>query len=66
MRFIAIAVASAVSALAATGSGSVTFNKDVLPIMQQRCQDCHRPGEVAPMALIDYKDARPWAKSEFF
>ena len=63
MRSIALAVACAVSALAATNSGSVTFNKEVLPILQKRCQDCHRAGEVAPMALINYQDARPWAKS---
>ena len=42
---------------------SVTFNKDVLPILQKNCQSCHRPGEIAPMSLIDYKDARPWAKA---
>jgi len=45
-----------------------TFYKDVLPILQENCQDCHRPGGknmggmVAPMAFIDYKDTRPWAK----
>ncbi len=63
MRSLALAVACAVSALAATNSGSVTFNKEVLPILQNRCQDCHRPGEVAPMSLLTYQDARPWAKS---
>jgi mono/diheme cytochrome c family protein len=42
---------------------SVTFNKDVLPILQQNCQQCHRPGEVAPMSLLTYTDARPWAKA---
>ncbi len=42
---------------------AVTFNKEVLPILQKRCQECHRPGEVAPMSLITYKDTRPWAKS---
>ena len=43
--------------------GGVTFNKDVLPILQKNCQGCHRPGEVAPMSLITYQDARPWAKA---
>src|SRR5262245_34814325 len=42
---------------------SVTFNKDVLPILQKNCQSCHRPGEVAPMSLMSYSDARPWAKA---
>lgn len=41
----------------------VTFTKDVLPILQNRCQACHRPGEIAPMSLLTYKDARPWAKA---
>src|SRR3989442_15989409 len=41
----------------------VTFNKDVLPILQKNCQSCHRPGEIAPMALLGYKEARPWAKA---
>jgi hypothetical protein len=63
MRTFALAVACAVSAMAATDSSSVTFNKEVLPILQKRCQECHRPGEVAPMSLINYQDARPWAKS---
>jgi len=40
-----------------------TFNKDVLPILQKNCQSCHRPGQIAPMSLLTYKDARPWAKS---
>jgi hypothetical protein len=39
------------------------FSKDVLPIMQKRCQNCHRPGEVAPMSFLTYQDARPWAKA---
>src|SRR2546428_7235797 len=41
----------------------VTFNKDVLPILQNNCQVCHRPGDVAPMSLLTYEDARPWAKA---
>src|SRR5215467_6764487 len=44
-------------------SKPVTFNRDVLPILQQNCQSCHRPGQIAPMSLLTYKDARPWAKA---
>jgi hypothetical protein len=40
-----------------------TFNKDVLPILQRNCQSCHRPGQVAPMSLLDYEHVRPWAKA---
>src|SRR5581483_6573251 len=39
----------------------VTFNKDVLPILQQHCQECHRPGEIGKMSLITYQQVRPWA-----
>ncbi|MFP5263617.1 MAG: c-type cytochrome [Blastocatellia bacterium] len=41
----------------------VTFTKDVAPILYKSCAPCHRAGEVAPMSLITYRDARPWAKS---
>ena len=41
----------------------VTFTKDVAPILQQRCQVCHRPGEAAPFPLLTYTQTRPWAKA---
>src|SRR5438128_664788 len=41
----------------------VTFAKDVAPILYKNCAGCHRPGEVAPMSLLSYKQVRPWAKS---
>jgi hypothetical protein len=41
----------------------VTFNKDVLPILQKNCQTCHRPNQIAPMSFLTYKEARPWAKA---
>jgi hypothetical protein len=41
----------------------VTFNKDVLPILQTNCQTCHRPGGIAPMSLMTYEKVRPWAKA---
>src|SRR5437016_1668509 len=44
-------------------SSPTTFNKDVAPILQKNCQGCHRPGQIAPMSLLTYKDARPWARS---
>ena len=40
----------------------VTFSKDVLPILQKNCQTCHRPGQMAPMSLLTFRDARPWAR----
>jgi hypothetical protein len=53
--------AAAASDTAPPPSGKTTFYKDVLPIFQKNCQSCHRPGEVAPMSLLTYEDARPWA-----
>src|SRR5213594_4106065 len=50
----------AVNASAAT---QVTFSKDVAPILQAKCQECHQPNSIAPMSLITYQDARPWAKA---
>ena len=41
----------------------VTFTRDVAPIFYNRCVECHRAGEVAPMSLITYNEARPWAKA---
>ena len=45
--------------MAQTPAASVTFNKDVLPILQKNCQGCHRPGQIAPMSLLTFKEARP-------
>jgi len=42
---------------------AVTFNKDVAPIFYANCVQCHRAGEIAPMSLMTYKEARPWARS---
>jgi hypothetical protein len=41
----------------------VTFTRDIAPILQRSCQNCHRPGQVAPMSLLTYEDARPWARA---
>jgi mono/diheme cytochrome c family protein len=41
----------------------VTFSRDVAPIFQAKCQECHQPNSIAPMSLITFQDARPWARS---
>ena len=56
----AIVVLAGAAIAAQISPTPVTFNKDVLPILQKNCQSCHRPGEIAPMSLLSYKDARPW------
>jgi hypothetical protein len=62
-----IGLATITASMLATGAeeaknGAVTFNKDVLPILQKNCQTCHRPGEIAPMSFLTYNETRPWAK----
>ena len=51
-------------AMAADAVGrAVTFTKDIAPIFQEKCQDCHRQGHGAPMSLVTYEETRPWAKA---
>ena len=52
-----------IAGMTAAAATPITFNKDVLPVLQKNCQGCHRPGEMAPMSLLTYSDARPWAKA---
>jgi hypothetical protein len=63
MRTILSLVTLAGSLTAASNPSAVTFNKQVLPLLQKRCQNCHRPGEAAPFSMLTYQDARPWAKA---
>jgi hypothetical protein len=41
----------------------VTFTKDIAPIFQDKCEECHRKDSMAPMSLVTYQEARPWARS---
>src|SRR6185503_17090507 len=58
MRITALGLIAAANLLAGP-----TFTRDVAPILYKSCAGCHRPGEMAPMSLLDYKSVRPWAKS---
>ena len=64
---ILIGLASTGTALAgqtaARDHSDVTFTKDIAPILQRSCQTCHRPDSVAPMSLLTYQQARPWART---
>ncbi len=64
-RLLSIAALLAVAApgFAADTPKQVTFSKDVAPIFQKKCQECHQPNSIAPMSLITYQEARPWARS---
>jgi peroxiredoxin len=46
---------------ASSATAKVTYHRDVAPILQERCQSCHRPGQVAPFSLLSYADAKSWA-----
>ena len=63
----ALLALGSVIAFSAANAGPIasnpTFTKDIAPILQEKCQDCHRPGAMAPMSLMTYEQTRPWAKS---
>ena len=42
-----------------TAANAPTFTKDVAPVLYKHCTSCHRPGEIAPMSLLTYEEARP-------
>ena len=58
-----VAGAPAMSQAQAASGNPPTFNEDVAPILFDQCASCHRPGEIAPMPLLSYGDARPWARA---
>ena len=73
-RWLGLATAAALAFVGLTGQATgqeasagdaapVTFTKDIAPILQRSCQNCHRPGSVAPMSLLTYEEVRPWARS---
>ena len=49
--------------VAAAPPAAPTFNKDILPILQKNCQECHRPGAIAPMSFMNYRESRPYARA---
>lgn len=50
-------------ASAANAQTAPTFSKDIAPILQAKCQECHQPNSIAPMSLVTFAEARPWARS---
>jgi hypothetical protein len=64
MRSFFLCLSAAAGVTAASGAtNSVTFYKDVMPVLEKNCQSCHRPGEAAPMSFLSYDSTRPWAKA---
>ncbi|MEW6211241.1 MAG: cytochrome c [Acidobacteriota bacterium] len=60
---IAVVVLSSDIISADPSGKAITFSKDVAPIFQQRCEECHRAGGVAPMPLTTFEETRPWARA---
>ena len=56
-------LAVSTTALPAQSSATPTFSRDVAPILYRECASCHRPGEIAPMSLLTYEQARPYARA---
>jgi hypothetical protein len=59
----AFATAALMSPRVAAAAETPTFTKDIAPIFQEKCEACHRPESIAPMSLMTYEEARPWARS---
>src|SRR5438132_8575165 len=62
-RLTAVGLTLAIAAPALATVRPVTCSKDVAPILQAKCQECHQPNSIAPMSLITFEEARPWARS---
>src|SRR5687767_3792849 len=60
---LALYAANSASGNTGKDKNAVTFTKHIAPILQNRCEECHRPGGMAPMSLVKYEEARPWAKA---
>src|ERR1035438_1319038 len=63
MRFLTVILLTSSVLFGAEALSTVTYQKDVLPILQTNCQICHRPGQIAPMSFLTYQTTRPWAKA---
>jgi hypothetical protein len=57
------AVLAVAAPVMAADTPTPTFSKDVAPIFQKKCQDCHQPNSIAPMSLVTFAESRPWARS---
>ena len=60
---VALTMSASVVAQQPAAAPAVTFHRDITPILQRSCQNCHRPNSLAPMSLITYEEVRPYAKA---
>ncbi len=63
LNLVTLTLAASVAATAGSVTSTPTYYKDIAPVMEARCQECHRPGEIAPMSFMTYSEVRPWAKA---
>ncbi len=63
LRWLVSLAAMIAPAMVAPAVAQPVFYKDILPILQTHCQECHRAGEIAPMPFLTYAETRPWAKA---
>src|SRR6185437_1187225 len=54
-------ILGAFAAMAAQSAYSVTYSREIAPILRKHCQECHRPGEIGPFSMLTYEQTRPWA-----
>ena len=62
-KMLLAGVSLAAITLATVRPPAVRYYRDVLPILQEHCQSCHRPGQLAPMSFLTYRQTRPWAEA---
>ena len=62
LALVSVCIA-AVTSSSRSSAAAVTYSKQIAPLFQKRCEECHRAGGVAPMSLATYEEVRPWAKA---
>jgi cytochrome c5 len=62
IKSLGLLAAAVAFAPAVAAAQTPTFTKDVASIFQEKCEACHRPDSIAPMSLVTYEEARPWAR----
>jgi hypothetical protein len=63
LKSLVLGLLGAVGTTSTAAAAPPTYNKDVAPIIYEKCAECHRTGSMAPMSLMTYDDARPWARA---
>src|SRR5690242_654202 len=62
-RIVTLGFVGILALPAVAAAQTPTFTKDIAPIFQNKCEACHRVDSIAPMSLVSFEEARPWARS---